>query len=328
MMGERPFRRDESLRAERMTWDMIPHFLRARGFTDIREERIQNGQTIHATSPDGEEDFVMRTRVCWREDEIRGERPYAAAQLLATIKDNDPEGSLRAKVGRDARRQITHLLLVQREHDRILRAVLIPLAAVLPLWVAERRAYNARIRQGRLGNRRANPVENGRSPTLYLEDEQAPEIAGMVEAFPGVIDLARVGPVASANRSGGAGFGDPLRNQRVERAAVAVVTRRYVDTGWDVDSVESVGCGYDLDCRRGDAVEHVEVKGVQGDLQTFFLTAGEFRRAHDDPAFVLVVVALALSDAPVVSTYPGSVFLEAFSLNPVQYQAASKNVRS
>jgi hypothetical protein len=325
-MGERPFRRHESLRAERLTWEIIPHFLRARGFTGICEERVQNGQTIYATSPDGE-DLVLRTRVCWREDEIRGERPYAAAQLLATIKNNDPEGSLRAKVDRDAHRRITHLQLVQREHDRIVRAVLIPLAAALPLWVAERQAYNARIQQGRLGKRRANPVENGRSPTLYLEDEQAPEIAAMVEASPGVIDLARIEPVSPVGRGRGAGFDDPLQNQRVERAAVAVVTRRYLDAGWDVESVESAGCGYDLDCRRGDAVEHVEVKGIQGDMQDFFLTAGEFSRAREDLAFVLVVVTAALSEAPLVSTYSGSDFLEAFSFNPVQYRASLKKER-
>jgi hypothetical protein len=325
-MGERRFRGEESLRAERLTWELVPHFLGARGFSGIREERIQNGQTLHATSPGGDS-LVMRTRICWREDEIRGERPYAAAQLIATIADGDPEGSLRAKVGRDARRGITHLLLVQREHDRIVRAVLVRLEVVVPLWVSERRVYAERIQQGRLGKRRANPAENGRSPTLYLEDEQAPEIAAIVEGASGVIDLARVEPVFSTGGGRGAGFGDPLQNQRVERAAVALVAGRYVDAGWDVESVEHAGCGYDLDCRRGDTVEHVEVKGVEGDQQEFFLTAGEFRRANDDPAFVLAVVTSALSDVPVVSEFRGSEFLAGFRLDPVQYRAALRTVR-
>lgn len=134
-MGERPFRRDESLRAERLTWELVPHFLQARGFIGLREERVQNGQTVYATSPDGI-DLVLRTRVCWREDEVRGERPYAAAQLLATIKDNNPEGSLRAKVGRDARRQITHMLLVQREDERIGREWRVSLGMPSPLLTA------------------------------------------------------------------------------------------------------------------------------------------------------------------------------------------------
>lgn len=325
-MGERRFRGEESLRAERLTWELVPHFLRARGYTGIRDERIQNGQTIHATAPGGDA-LVMRTRICWREDDVRGERPYAAAQLIATIEDGDPEGSLRAKFGRDAHRGITHLLLVQREHDRIVRAVLIPLAVVLPLWARERMLYAERIQRGRLGKRRANPAENGRSPTLYLEDEQAPEIAAMVEASPGVTDLVRIEPVFPAGSGRGAGFGDPLQNHRVERAAVAVVTCRYADAGWEVESVEHAGCGYDLNCRRGHAVEHVEVKGVQGDQQEFFLTAGEFCRAQDDPAFVLVVVTSALSEAPVVNTYRGSQFLTVFRLDPVQYHAALKKVR-
>jgi hypothetical protein len=170
----------------------------------------------------------------------------------------------------------------------------------------------------------ANPVENGRSPTLYLEDEQAPEIAAMVEAAPGVIDLARIEPVGPRSGGRGAGFGNPLQNRLVERAAVALVTRRYVDAGWEVESVEAAGCGYDLDCRRGDAAEHVEVKGIQGDEQDFVLTAGEFRRAREDPAFVLVVVTSALSAAPVVSTYFRSDSLEAFNLNPIQYRASLK----
>jgi hypothetical protein len=155
-----------------------------------------------------------------------------------------------------------------------------------------------------------------------------PEIAAIVEAASGVIDLARVEPVFSTGGARGAGFSDPLQNERAERAAVALVVGRYVDAGWDVESVEHAGCGYDLDCRRGDTVEHVEVKGVQGDQQEFFLTVGEFRRARDDPDFVLAVVTSALSDVPVVSEFRGSEFLAVFRLDPVQYRAAPEKATS
>jgi hypothetical protein len=66
---------------------------------------------------------------------------------------------------------------------------------------------------------------------------------------------------------------------------------------------------------------HVEVKGVQGDEPSFFLTGGEVRRAENDPAWVLAVVTSALSPARRVTSYSGREFLASFALRPTQFQA-------
>jgi hypothetical protein len=50
-------------------------------------------------STPGGDSLVMRTRICWREDEIRGERPYAAAHLIATIEGGDDPGGAAGLVG-------------------------------------------------------------------------------------------------------------------------------------------------------------------------------------------------------------------------------------
>lgn len=80
----RRFRLDESIRAERFTWEMIPHFLRARGFHDVRDEQIQNGLTIDATSPGGE-DLVMRVRLCAAGEGRTRPRTAAARHSISKI---------------------------------------------------------------------------------------------------------------------------------------------------------------------------------------------------------------------------------------------------
>src|SRR5258708_7353942 len=71
----------------------------------------------------------------------------------------------------------------------------------------------------------------------------------------------------------GSGFGDPETNRRVEEAAVAFVTESYKKRGWRIISVESERRGYDLHCQKARTEECVEVKGVQGEVPSFIITA-------------------------------------------------------
>src|SRR5437588_12420151 len=109
-MSGRPFRRPESYQAEEVTRGMLPGFLQARGFTVRSDRHERQGQTIAATSPEGEE-LAMRVRLCWRREansrDSERVRTYSAAQLLAKIKGGDWVGSLQAKVRRERSRGVT-----------------------------------------------------------------------------------------------------------------------------------------------------------------------------------------------------------------------------
>lgn len=118
----------------------------------------------------------------------------------------------------------------------------------------------------------------------------------------------------------GRGFGTPEENKLVEIAAVNAVTADYALRGWRVQSVEHEGCGYDLVCGSGESVEHVEVKGVSGNVQQFVITEGEVRQARGNPRFVLYVVTTART-RPVLTRYKGSDFLGLFRLTPLAHRA-------
>lgn len=119
----------------------------------------------------------------------------------------------------------------------------------------------------------------------------------------------------------GAGFGNPETNRKVERAAVSLVTDWYKSEGWTVESVEAAKCGYDLLCRKNSEENHVEVKGVQGELVAFIITAAEVRQAQKDSDFVLCVVTSALTDDPKLNLYDGESFASDFELSPLSYRA-------
>lgn len=119
----------------------------------------------------------------------------------------------------------------------------------------------------------------------------------------------------------GAGFGNPETNRKVERAAVSRVTDWYESEGWTVESVEAAKCGYDLLCRKDSEENHVEVKGVQGELVAFIITAAEVRQSQKDSDFVLCVVTSALTDDPKLNLYDGESFASDFELSPLSYRA-------
>lgn len=119
----------------------------------------------------------------------------------------------------------------------------------------------------------------------------------------------------------GAGFGNPETNQKVERAAVSLVTEWYESKSWTVKSVELEKCGYDLLCQKDSEENHVEVKGIQGKIVSFIITRREVMRAQSDPDFVLCVVTSALSSSPKLNIYDRESFANDFDLMPLSYQA-------
>lgn len=119
-------------------------------------------------------------------------------------------------------------------------------------------------------------------------------------------------------------FGDPGKNKKVERAAVEHVTGLLAGEGWQVKSVESEKCGYDLQCVRQGAESHVEVKGIGGGMVGFIITDNELGRSRRDPKFALYAVTEALSGKPKVHVYTGSELGNAFGFRPLQHFAKLK----
>lgn len=196
-MSGRSFRTPESYNAERITRDMLEDFLRYRGFRDVRDERKYHGkiesQTLHATTPGGDR-LTMWVRLCWRRTTRDSQKTtYSAAQLLPKVKNDDWEGTLRAKVERERAEGATHCLIVQREGDLIVYAALVPVLELVAIWCAQRNVSESLIAQGKLGGRRRkNHAMNGSSPTIWLQDDRAPDVAATLWDHPGVQDLARL----------------------------------------------------------------------------------------------------------------------------------------
>jgi hypothetical protein len=134
-------------------------------------------------------------------------------------------------------------------------------------------------------------------------------------------EAVRNGDEGGRSSVGGGGFGDYEQNCIVEQAAVSCVIDKYKRDGWAVKSVERERCGYDLQCTRGNAEAHVEVKGVSGDALSFPITPNEVRAARADKAFRLCVVTMATSTLRRPHEFTGAEFLSKFTLVPVQYMA-------
>lgn len=132
----------------------------------------------------------------------------------------------------------------------------------------------------------------------------------------------------NATKAAGAGFGDPERNARVERAAVDAASRYYESQGWAVESKEAENLGYDLRCSRGAVVLHVEVKGVKGADCGFLITNNEKRTARIDPRFRLVAVMHALNARRrKLVTFSGLELLHRFSFAPVSFVAKLRKAK-
>ena len=75
----------------------------------------------------------------------------------------------------------------------------------------------------------------------------------------------------------------------VEALAMNMATEFY-SKAWDVEDVHGTE-SYDLICRRGDEVKHVEVKGTTTDGAEVILTPNEVRHAREYPCTALFVVS-------------------------------------
>lgn len=133
----------------------------------------------------------------------------------------------------------------------------------------------------------------------------------------------RSSEIISSNEQG-AGFGDSETNRKVETAAIETVTNKLTSDEWNVESVESQKQGYDLLCRRYSDVMHVEVKGVTGGSQEFFMTSNEKRQAEMDEKYHLYVVTAALSDKPKVHVYSQSELCDDFEFKPVNFRVSKR----
>lgn len=88
-------------------------------------------------------------------------------------------------------------------------------------------------------------------------------------------------------------------DRQVELHAMAAAIEYYRDQGWLADDVSTTE-PYDLRCRRGRDVLHVEVKGTTTDGSTVALTANEVKHAREHyPSVALFVLAnIQLTDSP------------------------------
>jgi 5-methylcytosine-specific restriction protein A len=199
-MAQRAFRTSESLREEQITRRMVANFLGSRGFDVTGDHRVRNGQTIEARVRDGDP-LVMRVKLCWRRGSVGrdGERhsAYSAAQLMARVEGDDWLGSISRKMEQERSRGSTHLLLVQRDGQVITTAALIPILSVVDIWILQRDLSDEAIKTGKLGRRKKNHAMNGRSPTLWLEDQRGGEtVAAALWDYPSVVNIGNLAETA------------------------------------------------------------------------------------------------------------------------------------
>lgn len=119
----------------------------------------------------------------------------------------------------------------------------------------------------------------------------------------------------------GAGYGDPVTNAKVERAAMHVVVSAYVDRNWTPDDVSAQKVGWDITMRRGDEELHIEVKGVSGSKPTVLLTRNEYVTAEGDDLWRLAVVTQALT-SPRLAEYTAAQVLKCSSPHVFRVQLA------
>ena len=107
----------------------------------------------------------------------------------------------------------------------------------------------------------------------------------------------------------GKGWGrqvDPELRKRIEKAAVARVRKHYEDLGYELESREAEGVGWDLDASKGDLGLSIEVKGVQGSELGCEVTHNEYCAMLDvdrQPFYRLCVVTEALIENPTLRIF-------------------------
>jgi len=181
----RAFRTEDSLRAEKATRELVGPFLSRSGYEVERDVRERGGQTITVRSTAGTR-VSCRVKLCWRREGGRdAERyiRYSAAQLMAKAPGGDWVGGIRTMMSRHRKAGVTHMLFVQPELGSIRFAALVPVEAVHSVWASQRDIGDRMLAEGRT---RRNHAQNGSSPTLWLQNDDAPELSIALWSYPGV----------------------------------------------------------------------------------------------------------------------------------------------
>lgn len=195
-VAKRAFRSPESVTAELATRARVGPLLERHGFTVTGGEWVERGiaitQVIEATRGDGQP-IRMHVRLCWRRD---GRNPredlYAAAQLRARLDDDDWDLTLDNIAARHRRDGYTHLLLVQDSAEGFMFAALVPSTEIPAIWARQRVVSDDVIARGLAGNVTKNHAANGKSPTLWLQDDRFPGTPAIAQAlwdWPGVVNV-------------------------------------------------------------------------------------------------------------------------------------------
>lgn len=102
---------------------------------------------------------------------------------------------------------------------------------------------------------------------------------------------------------------DPELRRKVEKAAVKHATDYFTSKaggGYNVESFEVEGRGWDLEATRGDETLLIEVKGLSGNGGVCEFTPNEYAKSHHDDhrdRYVIYIVSDCLSNAPVASIF-------------------------
>jgi Domain of unknown function (DUF3883) len=117
-------------------------------------------------------------------------------------------------------------------------------------------------------------------PAVFVPESPAEQAEEAVQDAAGKI----------ARRGRGQGFQlDQKAKVAVEARAMNAATEFY-SQNWDVKDVHATE-SYDLICRRGDEVKHVEVKGTTTDGAEVILTPNEVTHARGNPCTALFVLS-------------------------------------
>jgi 5-methylcytosine-specific restriction protein A len=126
--------------------------------------------------------------------------------LLAKVAKGKEESSVRSFALGASKRGADHFLFVQPDGNALVLAGLVPTEVLGDIWASQRKKSQDLLLAGSLGKRRGNNAENGHSPTLWLKDELAPEVASIVWQHEEVLDLLALPSVntfvGSSDRTG------------------------------------------------------------------------------------------------------------------------------
>lgn len=227
-----------------------------------------------------------------------------------------------------------------RKGDRVFFYITKPKSAIVAQGIALEDAWKGTSRDHWRYNTKVGEVRLLRSPIPISEIKERfpgwskwyhPQGQGWRvpdEFVAGLLARADVDSAAaktSSSANSGAGFGSPESNRKVELAAVKAVTQSLSKAGWKVKSVEKQNLGYDLLATKGTQTQHVEVKGVAGDVPEFIITQNELACAKSDKAFVLAVVTGALTARQRrIEQLQSHALLSRYDFKPVSFWAKTK----